>query len=520
MGLGACGIEYVSKPAPPPPPAGPEVTNVLFELIEQQEHFEIIAEDFSSTSLEQIITLGTPAGYRLNIRYTELGVSLVEALKRSRDTQLINRLFDLAQFSTKDKVRAEALVTLGSFSDPKDYQFFKTALLDKELSIRFAAVEALQLWGLVKGRALLTETLGYNWSPLLQVFAAQALLSQGDQSGLPVLFKRLKDNSWIVRAMAARYLGDFADPKDYRILLSALETESRNDFVSAELAISALKLLSKNHSAVQYSPATQGWKENKEVAYSLTQDGVIEVEPLVLIPPRLYIPETERVSQVINNRLLFLIRERLDKPLRPIDEQDPNLETLNKLITPAGFALQTRYSNLNILVAEGLGGTSDLLLRQELVNLAQKNKNPLVRANALLSLAYNARDEDIILITEALNEEDPIVRFGAMEAIQVGRIKEALPSLTNLAYREPIPAFRVFAIGILLGFGDETAHQLLISNLNDRDWPARAMRFWYLGRYGKRDDFLTVRSHLNTESNPFVRAEIALATTRLLPFED
>ena len=46
------------------------------------------------------------------------------------------------------------------------------------------------------------------------------------------------------------------------------------------------------------------------------------------------------------------------------------------------------------------------------------------------------------------------------------------------------------------------------------------MRFWYLGRYGKRDDFLTVRSHLNTETNPFVRAEIALATTRLLPFED
>jgi hypothetical protein len=118
-----------------------------------------------------------------------------------------------------------------------------------------------------------------------------------------------------------------------------------------------------------------------------------------------------------------------------------------------------------------------------------------------------------------LTNKNTIVRFGAMEAIEIGRFRETIPQLNNVANDDPVPALRVYAIQILAKFGDTSGRLQLISHLSDVDWPARAMAFWYLGRYGVDSDYSIILSRLNSEENPFVQAEVVLAALRLAPLD-
>lgn len=510
-------FEIISKPLPPGPPPIPEVSNILLELLNAQEKGEILGDDYPSTSLDTLITLGTPAGFRLKLRYERLGISLVEVLKLSRDRAMLDRLFELVQWAGQKKVRSEALVALGSFADPDDVGYFNTALADKDVGIRCAVIEALQVWRLDPARDLLKTALNSPWSPVPRLLAAQALLSMGDQSGLTVLYKGLDDRSWIVRAMSARYLGDYADPKDYQRLVSAMNNETQNDFVIAETAIAALKLVSKTKQPVAYSIYDKGWRENDEVKYTLGRDNTVEVEPLIIIPPRKHIPESVIVAQSINQKLITLLKTRLGEPLSASDKSDPNLDDLNNMLTPTGFALKTRYSNLSVVVAEGLAGTNDAFLRAELSKQAELSSNALTRATAVLSLGYNGNKEDFPVIIRALTSPDPIVRFGGMEAVQVGHYEAAVQDLITIATSDEVPAFRLYAIQVLTQFNNSSARNFLLSAISDRDWPARAMAVWYLGRYGLPEDFMTAISRFSSEENPFVKAEVALATQRLAP---
>jgi HEAT repeat protein len=109
--------------------------------------------------------------------------------------------------------------------------------------------------------------------------------------------------------------------------------------------------------------------------------------------------------------------------------------------------------------------------------------------------------------------------MGAMEAIEAGRFKSALPQVSTIAGADPSPALQIYAMQVLAKFGNPSGDQLLLSRINDTDWPARAMAFWYLGRYGSSDDYTQVQSRLVVEENPFVKSEIALACLRLAPLE-
>jgi hypothetical protein len=298
-----------------------------------------------------------------------------------------------------------------------------------------------------------------------------------------------------------------------------LERENLNDFVQAELAIATLKCLSQKKPAGSPQTAAQAWKEAGTPSYIFTEDNVLEMEPLVIKPPRVFIAESERIGQSINNKLLALIRGRLDAKLSPRDQQDPNYQNLLEMKTPMGLALQTRYSELSILVAEGLGGVREEFLRSELINMARFASNPTTRATALLSLSYAKKNEDVTYIMEALVSEDPVVRFGGMEAMIAGGFKEALPSITNVIYFDAVPAFRIFAMRILAAFGDPSGRDLLLSNFQNTDWPSRSMSFWYTGLYGLEADQRLLMERIPTESNPFCQAELALGVNRLAKVE-
>ncbi len=512
--LSGC-IEIVSLPARKGD-VSPEVSNVLLRLIDDQEKGVVTSVDYNATSLGIISTLPTPSGLRLRLRYQELGISLVEALKLTRDLDLLARLLELAKWSQGRRVRSEALVTVAAFSDPADVSHFEQALTDQDVGIRFAAVEALQKWGRDESLPLLRKAAADPWSPLIRVFAAQAELSLGDQGGLAVLYSSLEDRSWIVRALAARYLGDYAEPDDYTKLLKVVDQESRNDFVSAEAAIATLKLLAKKSDKPVPAP-TRNAKDPAAGRYNVATDDVVEMEPLVIRPPRLNIPESVRVAQSVNNRLIQLIQTRINAEPDPTLQNDSNLQDLNRMVTPEGFALQIRYSQLTVAVAEGLAGTTDPLLRAQLTHLTEADRNALTRSTAMLSLAYARNREDVPIITRAFRDPSAIVRFAAMEATEAGRFKELVPDLLGTASSDDVPVFRVYAIQALLEFGDASARDLLLSHLDDQDWPARAMAYWLLGRYGETDDQTRVTSQFGRENNSFVLAELALASQRLAP---
>ncbi|MBV9080635.1 MAG: HEAT repeat domain-containing protein [Elusimicrobia bacterium] len=495
------------------------VAQVLVDLLQRSDKIKIDPNDYESTSLKDIITFGTPAGFRLKIRYLDFGVALVEALKSARDPDLRKRLIEMAQWTHDPKVRAEAVITLASLQDPSHKRYLKEALLDSNVGIRFAALEALQRWGLPEAVPLIHMAMVRDWSPLMQVYAAQALLSLGDESGLATLWQNLDHNSWVVRAMAARYLGDYASPDDYPKLVTALNRESKNDYVTAELAVAALKLISRKGEKVSYSPASKGWKENDEVRYTIGKDQTIELEPLIIVPPQLRIPPSLQAAAQINQQLLRLMRDRLTSKLEPAQAQDPLLQELNSMVTPTGFALKTRYSELSYLLVEGLAGTNDEVLGAEIRKMAAEETNPLIRATALLAIAYKKDENDINLFQDALNSKNPIVRMGALECIDVGRFKDALPTVAAVSGSDPSAAIQIYALQIMAKFGDQSVRQILMSRLNDPDWPARAMTYWTLSRYGDPEDYGLIQSHLASEQNPFVQAEIALACLKLTPLK-
>ncbi len=502
--------------------AAPNLTGVvqtLIDLLNKQDTTKISPDDYESTSLKQIVTFGTPAGYRIKIRYLDFGVALVEALKIARDPELKRRMIEMVQWTRDPKVRAEAIITLATLLDPAHKKYFKEALLDIKVGIRFAAVEALQIWNQPDSISLLKMSMDRDLSVLMQIYSAQALLSLGDQSGLPVLWKYLDHESWVVRAMAARYLGDYAAPDDYTKLNSYLNREDKNDFVIAELCLAELKLISKKGEKVSYSPSSPGWKQNDEVSYTIGKDKVIELEPLIIVPPQLRIPPSLQVAAQINTKLIRLITDRLDQPLDSLQAQDPYLMELNQMVTPTGFALKTRYSELSYLVIEALAGTTDQILRATLQRLASDNTNPLVRGSALIALAYSKDQDDLQYIEPALTDKNVTARMGTLEAIEVGRFRQEIPNLFATAGNDPCSALQVYALQVLAKFDNQSARQSLINRLSDPDWPTRAMAFWYLGRYGTEDDYSLVLSRLGTEQNPFVQAEIVLAVLRLAPVE-
>ena len=107
-------------------------------------------------------------------------------------------------------------------------------------------MEALAVWGHPdKSVPLLSAAAQRDAEPILRVYAAAVLARLGDGAGLPRLRASLDDQSWVVRAMAARYLGLFGTADDYDLLVSRIGRETGNDFVVAEYCIAALKLFGR-----------------------------------------------------------------------------------------------------------------------------------------------------------------------------------------------------------------------------------------------------------------------------------
>lgn len=222
-----------------------QISTTLIDLLENKEKLAPNVGSFSGTPAGEMLSLGSPIGYSLRNRYLNLGVPIAEALSRNSDPVFREKLVTSARWD-KDEVRAAALVALAQSQDAAHINIFREALVHLTPAVRFGALEALLTWNHPdKAIPLLAAASEKDSEPILRVYAAAGLARLGDPAGLPKLRQFLDDASWLVRAMAGRYIGDYGTPDDYTLMVQRIGREQNNDFVLAEYCIAALKLFAK-----------------------------------------------------------------------------------------------------------------------------------------------------------------------------------------------------------------------------------------------------------------------------------
>ncbi|MCX5787563.1 MAG: HEAT repeat domain-containing protein [Elusimicrobia bacterium] len=483
----------------------PQIVTTLLQLMDVKDNTRPTNDDYKNTALKDLITLGTPMGYHLRNRYMHLGIPLAEALAPTEDPRLHDQMLELARWDRYPEIRSIGLSQLAVRKDPEAGKWCNEAVNNPDPAVRWGGMEALMAWNKDPDvKQILERVMLSDNQPILKVFAAQALLRRGDDKGREYLLQQLDSSDWLAKAMAARYLGDFGIGDDYDLMLDRMGREQTNNFVVAEMAIAALKLFPKKEAPE--TPAT--------TPAAVSPTGEDELDPLIVTKPRLPIPATALIDTRINVNLLRLLQTPDWRPTQDM-QQNPSVQTLNNLVSPAGFLLKIRYTELAFLLTEGLAGSSDLLLRQQILSVAHAGTNSTVRAAAIMALAYNQDQGDRGMFMEAINSQDFTLRFAAVEGLEVWGKEGAMEDIGNVSRLDPSMFLQVYAAGVLLRRGDASGRDTLIRHWDDPDWVVRSLAIRTLGKFGVAEDYPRILQALSNEHNNFVKAEMAGALMRL-----
>jgi HEAT repeat protein len=217
------------------------IDNDLIRLLERLADEPLEGEQTLDPALQEIATIQTPTGFALRMRYSNLHFLLVEGLAGAKQFGLVQRLEAMVRQNPSVGVRAAALVALGYNKDPRNIPLLQQTLREDNLTMRFAAVEALEALGDPAVRPLLAAVAQGDRSQALRVYAAQALRRVGDPYGRQLLLQFTDSSNWALRAMAVRYLGELGEAEDYNRILMKLNNET-NDFALAEESLALLRL--------------------------------------------------------------------------------------------------------------------------------------------------------------------------------------------------------------------------------------------------------------------------------------
>lgn len=223
------------------------ISNTLVDILENKDRQAPKLANVVGTPMGDLLKVGSPIGYILRNRFLNPGVPIGEALARNADPVFREKLITLARWDSNPEVRASALIAVGKLQDPAHLPIFKEALIHLDAGVRFGAVEALLVWGNTdKSHPLLNDAAQrVSEDPIIRLYAMAGLAKMGDSGGLFLLRESLNNNSWLVRAMAASFLGDFGTMEDYSWLVSRIPQEQANDFVVAEYCIAAMKIFAR-----------------------------------------------------------------------------------------------------------------------------------------------------------------------------------------------------------------------------------------------------------------------------------
>lgn len=196
----------------------------------------------------------------------------------------------------------------------------------------------------------------------------------------------------------------------------------------------------------------------------------IELSPLVVTAPRMKIPETLLIDGRINNMLLNLLQTKANARPSAADLTDPSVQLLNSLVSPAGYLLKMRYTELGFLLTEGLAGTPDLVLKNKIIDVARSGTNPQVRAAAMMAISYSRDSGDHGIFQEALLDQNITVRFGAVEALLNWGEPDALTDIANTARLDSSGPLRMFCAQAMLRLGEPSGRDILMRGMDDTDW--------------------------------------------------
>lgn len=228
----------------------PAISTALIKLAEERRSLKRDLTKIEGTPVADILTVGSPIGYRLRNRFLNVGIPLGDAFSHSTDPAFRAQLLELSRWDRDGESRAAALIALAGTHDLKYLQVFNEALIHLDPAVRFGALEALVVFEHPKeAMPLLAAASERDSEPLLRVYAAAGLARMGDVAGLHRVRAFIDNPSWVVKAMAAKYLGELGEAQDYDLLLSRVDGETGNDFVVAEYCVSALKLWPKKKAA-------------------------------------------------------------------------------------------------------------------------------------------------------------------------------------------------------------------------------------------------------------------------------
>jgi HEAT repeat protein len=194
--------------------------------------------DANVSTLYQLTTL---SGFNLQTRYTQLGYLLTEGLAGTTDYDIQNLLENTARQSKDVQMRAAALITLAYTKDLRYQPLIMGAMIDSNITVRFAALESL----LIMGDPALEIQVGTmargDASIPVQIYAAAAMWKMGDIFGRELLLRLYQSPDWLTRAMADHYLGEMGGGDEYRRLQRELDNE-HDPGVKAEILTALVKL--------------------------------------------------------------------------------------------------------------------------------------------------------------------------------------------------------------------------------------------------------------------------------------
>lgn len=520
----APGSLAMSTSTPAGLPVDAQITAALVKLAQDHGSYKRdLSTATSGTPEGDILLVGSPIGWNLRNRFLNLGIPLSEAFSSNSDPVFRQQLIEMARWDRDDESRAQALVALAHWHDIAHLQIFNEALIHLNPGVRFAALESLVTWNHPReAMVLLAAASERDPEPILRVYAAAGLARLGDPAGLARLRLFLNDPSWLVKSMAAKYVGENGTAQDYDLLLNRLDGEAGNDFVVAEFCVSALKLYPKKKAAVEAAvPAKPARVEGQDVGGNLVLDSdmAFQLEPLVVTAPRVR-AQVDLIDPRINAQLLRLLQQRMDARPDSAAQLDASIGNLNKLTTLTGFNLKTRYTELGFLLTEGLAGTTDYQLQAQMENVVRQGTNVQTRAAALLALAYAKDMRYLSLIQSGLSDRNLTVRFAALESLLVLGDAGAQLQVGTAARLDASVPVQLYAAAAMWRAGDIFGREILLRKYQDADWFTRAMADHYLGELGSGGEYLRLQRELDGENDPAVRAEILAALVKLNPKKD
>lgn len=249
---------------------------------------------------------------------------------------------------------------------------------------------------------------------------------------------------------------------------------------------------------------------------SLTFDSsqLLQLEPLVITAPRVR-AQKDLIDPRINQHLLRLLQNRMNARPDSIASMDASVGNLSKLTTMTGYTLKTRYTELGFLLTEGLAGTTDFTLQNELEKVVKFGNNVQTRAAALVALAYTKDLRWLPLIQGALIDPNVTMRFAAVEALLVLGDPVVQLQLGNAARADRSLPVQVFGAAGMWRMGDNYGKEMLLRFIQHPDWFVRAMAAHYLGELGGDYERMKLLQEFQFEKDSVTQAEMAGALLKI-----